>query len=71
PLAMEEGDIFDEIYFCSLEGKKFELKKIPLSLYRVRREDIFGVTKDQKNKKSKLRSKSKMQKKSRSANRKK
>lgn len=71
PLAMEEGDIFDEIYFCSLEGKKFELKKIPLSLHSVRREDIFGVVKDQKNKKSKLRSKSKMQKKSRSANRKK
>lgn len=71
PLAMEEGDIFDEIYFFSLEGKKFELKKIPLTLHRVRREDIFGVAKDQKNKKSKLRSKSKMQKKSRSANRKK
>ncbi|MEI5718323.1 hypothetical protein WBV54_11725 [Acinetobacter baumannii] len=71
PLAMEEGDIFDEIYFCSLEGKKFELKKIPLSLHSVKREDIFGVVKDQKNKKSKLRSKSKMQKKSRSANRKK
>lgn len=71
PLALEEGDIFDEIYFCSLEGKKFELKKIPLSLHRIRREDIFGVSKDQKIKKSKLRSKSKMQKKSRSANRKK
>lgn len=71
PLAMEEGDIFDEIYFCSLEGKKFELKKIPLSLHRISREDIFGVAKDQKIKKSKLGSKAKMQKKSRNANRKK
>lgn len=71
PLAMEEGDIFDEIYFCSVEGKKFELKKIPLILQPLRREDVFSVAKDQKNKKSKLRSKSKMQKKSRSANRKK
>lgn len=72
PLSMEDADIFDEIYFKTLADEKYELKKIPLSLHRIRREDIFGkkmnkISKEKPNRKPK----SKIQRKSRKMNRKK
>ena len=72
PLAMEEGDIFDEIYFTTLADEKYQLKKIPLRLQRLNREDILRK-KSSKNllKNQKSKAKSKIQKKSKRANRRK
>ena len=71
-LSLEDADIFDEIYFKTLEDEKYELKKVPLSLNRIRREDIFGTgkKKNSKEKSNRKKPKSKIQKKSRKANRK-
>ena len=72
PLSMEDADIFDEIYFKTLEGEKYDLKKEPLSLHRMQLEDFFGtkqnkVLKEKPNRKPR----SKIQRKSRKLNRKK
>lgn len=72
PLSMEEADIFDEIYFTTLAGEKYELKKVPLSLHRIRREDLFGKNEDKILKeKPNRKPRSKIQRKSRKMNRKK
>lgn len=72
PLSMEDADIFDKIYFKTLADEKYELKKVPLSLHRIKREDFFG-TKENKilKEKSNRKPRSKIQRKSRKMNRKK
>lgn len=70
PLSMEDADIFDEIYFKTLVDEQYELKKVPLSLHRIRREDIFGTEKNKSSKqKTSRKPKSKIQRKSRKLNR--
>jgi len=71
PLGLEEADIFDEIYFKALAGEKYELKKIPMNLKRLIREDLFGHEAEEFRKKENRKPKSKIQKKSRKANRRK
>ncbi|WP_334460564.1 hypothetical protein [Acinetobacter soli] len=72
PLSMDDADIFDEIYFKTLADEKYELKKVPLSLHPIRREDIFGIGKNKIFKqKTNRKTRSNIQRKSRKANRKK
>ena len=71
PLGLEEADIFDEIYFKTLADEKYELKKIPMNLQRLIREDFFGYEAEKFRKKVNRKPKSKIQKKSRKVNRKK
>lgn len=70
PLSMEDADIFDEIYFKTLADEKYELKKAPLFLHRIRREDIFGAEKKKvSTQKTNRKPRSKIQRKSRKLNR--